>query len=309
MERASLLSWLDELGVPHEVSIRELIARYGVARSRYYDWDVIEVAAALPLVPHQVGPLDFMTGIGAGPPDLLSPPTFQACARVDADARENHAAALEVLSARFGAPRDAGARNTIAHVWDFDTGSIGIRVFPPELQPRVPFRNPSHERHPELATMCSLEVRPGHVVATSEEELMWMREAVPLLPESVRAIALPGADILRGSVRRVPGDLRREDVFVGLSLDGAAIVGMEGALGFIVARRDLRSLRLTRLAPARGPGGARLELAYADAHASRRALRRRTIAETDARDGLDDIARAIEARLEARLELEDALDD
>jgi hypothetical protein len=308
MERASLLGWLDELAVPHDVSIHDLIARHGRTRSRWYDWDVVEIAGALPLVPHQVGPLDFTTGIGDGPPDLLSPPTFHAYARVGGDAHENHAAALAVLSARFGAPRDASASNTIAHAWDFDTGSLGIRVFPPERQPRG-LRNPSHERHPELVSMCSLEVRPGHVIAMSEEERTWMREAVPLLPERVRAIALPGGDLLRGSVRRVPADLRREEGLVGISRDGAAIVGIEGALGFIVARRDLRSVRLTRLARARGPGGARLELAYADAYASRRTLRRRTIASSDLPDGLDEIARAIEARLGTRLEVEDAVDD
>jgi hypothetical protein len=308
MERASLLGWLDELGVPHDVSIRDSIARHGRRRSRYYDWDVVEIAGALPLVPHQVGPLELTTGVGDDPPDLLSPSTFHGYARVGADAHENHAAALAALSARFGAPRDASVSNTIAHAWDFDTGSIGIRVFPPALQPRG-LRNPSHVRHPELVTMCSLEVRPGHVVATSEEEGTWMREAVPLLPESVRAIAGPGSDILRGSVRRVPGDLRREGGFVGISRDGAAIVGIEGALGFIIARRDLRSLRLTRLAPARGSGGASLVLAYADAHASRGTLRWRTIASSDSSDALDELARAIAARLEARLEFEDAVDD
>ena len=308
MERASLLEWLEELEVPHGVSIRDLIARHGITRSRYYDWNVVEITTARPLVPHQVGPLSFATGLGDGAADLLPPPDLHAYARVGTDARENHAAALATLSARLGEPRDTSARNTIQHTWDFDTGSVEIRVFPPDLQPRH-YRNPSHERHPELVTMCSLTVRPGHIVETSEEERAWMREARPLLAERIRAHAQPSLGILGGSARRVPEELRRDGALVGLSRDGVAIVGIEGALGFIVPRADLQSVRLIRLHPARGRGGARLELAYADAHASDRTLRRRTIASSDASDGLDASASAIAARLEARLEIVDALDD
>ena len=308
MERASLLEWLDELGVPHRVSIHDLIARHGVTRSRYFDWKVVEITTARPLVPHQVGPLGFATGLGAGAADLLPPPDFHAYARVGTDARENHAAALASLSARLGPPRDTSASNTIQHTWDFDTGSVEIRVFPPDLQPRH-YRNPSYERHPELATMCSLTVRPGHIVETSEEERAWMREAVPLLPEHVRAHARPALGGLGSSVRRVPADLRREGALVGLSRDGAAIVGIDGELGFVVARADLHNLRLIRLHPARGRGGAQLQLAYADAHASDRALRRRTIASSSALDGLDASASASAARLGVLLDVEDALDD
>jgi hypothetical protein len=94
MNRTDLLALLAELGIPHDLSIRELEARYGVRKSTYYDWPVIRISDARPLVPGQVEAPDFQPRLQ---PDLLPPPDFFALVSVHTDARMNHAATLASL--------------------------------------------------------------------------------------------------------------------------------------------------------------------------------------------------------------------
>jgi hypothetical protein len=126
-DRAALLFHLEYLGIPHAATIRELIARYGVRRSRYFDWHEVRIDGARPLVAHQVDPFCFSlaTGIEA---DLLPPSAFHAYASVGSDARENHAATLAVLSPLLGAPRETSASNTIAPSGRSTRRDRGLRV-------------------------------------------------------------------------------------------------------------------------------------------------------------------------------------
>jgi hypothetical protein len=88
MNRNDFLTHLTELGIPHDESLRECEARYGVRNSTYYDWPVIRISDARMMVPGQVEPPAFQPRLQ---PDLLPRPHFDAFVSRDTDTRGNHA--------------------------------------------------------------------------------------------------------------------------------------------------------------------------------------------------------------------------
>jgi hypothetical protein len=300
-DRSALLSHLDALGVPHAASIRELMERYGTEMDLYRR-PMVHLHGARPLVPHQWGPMQTSP---ERTPDQLPPPLFHAYARVGEDARENHAATLAALVPLLGEPRERSVTNTVEHAWRFDTAELAIRIFPPELQDGRLW-NPAHARIQELRTMCFIALRPGHYPLLSRLEREWMRSVEPL---GSAYIADPPPDALLGSARRVPEDLRRDEPIVGISRDAGAIVGIGPRVGFVVEASRFRALVLQRIAPARGPGGASLDLVYADPFAFGEPPRRRTLATSAAIDGLDELARSLSTRFSIQLDTEHGMDD
>ncbi len=305
-DRAALLAHLDALFIPHASPIRRLAKRFGALRPGRYGWPEVHLDGARPLVPSQDGPLSFRP---EPLPDRLPPPALYGHARTGDYARANHDAALGALEASFGPARETSATNTIEHAWSLDGGAeLVIRTFPPELQD-ARFRNPAFERDPRLSTGCHITVRAGHVPPLRAEEHAWMRQLEPIATEPSARAVVALSDVLIGTTRRLPEELRRAEPCVGPSSDRAAIVGLHEASGFVIEARDLLGLHLTRLEPARGPGGASLTLRSADPFASDRAPRSRTIFTSARPDGLDRTARALENALGVTLHVESALDD
>jgi hypothetical protein len=111
-------------------------------------------------------------------------------------------------------------------------------------------------------------------------------------------------EMLRGSARWLP----IENV-AAIGIDDAYVLGTKGRLAFVVPRADVRSVTLTRYAPARGPGGSQLAITFEDAWSSRRERRTRTLLESDRMADLDATATALAERLAVALAIEDALDE
>jgi hypothetical protein len=311
MNRADLLAHLADLGIPHDLSLRDLVARYGVVRSTFYDWDVVRIADARAIVPGQVEPPDFQPRLQ---PDLLPAPDISALVSAHPDERESHARTLAYLVERFGAATETSTSNTVSHTWIFDTASISLTTWPRELEAGVRVTNRAHERHPELARFSHLRVVVGHVVPLGEREKAWLTRASPLAPEGAAAFE-PWMDVsrfsspLRGCFRRLPDELSRRRRFWGIGSDAAAIVGMNGLDAFVLPADDLIDLELVRLSPARGPGGSKLIARYRDPFTSRDAERSKAIAEGPLPTSLDAAAHTVAQCLDKALRVTEWPDD
>jgi hypothetical protein len=309
MNRNDFLTHLTELGIPHDVSLRECEARYGVRSSTYYDWPVIRISDARMMVPGQVEPPDFQPRLQ---PDLLPPPHFDAFVSRDTDTRRNHALTLEHLTTQLGTPADIATSNTLGHRWTLDTAFVSILSWPTDLQGDMLSSNPSHEQHPEMNAFVHLTFGAGHVVPLSARERGWMTGARPL-PPGGRLVSRqwdidPVDSPLRGSLRRLPPELHSSSAFAGLSADSAALVAMDGDYGFVLAKEIVAGIDLAR-STVRGRTSARLSVRYNDPFTSTKIERSRDILAGESLMSLDEAAAALAhwAEIEATVS-EDAYD-
>ena len=293
MNRNDFLTHLTELRIPHDLALRECEARYGVHNSTYYDWPVIQIFDARMMVPGQVEPPDFQPRMQ---PDLLPPPHFDALVSANTDARRNHAAALEHLAKLLGTPTDIAASNTLGHRWTMDTAFVSILSWPTDLQGYMLNSNPAEERSPEMRAFVHLRFGAGHVVPLSDRERDWMTGAHPL-PTGGRLVLRqweidPVDSPLRGCLRRLPPELSSSQAFAGLSGDSAALVGMDGRYGFVLAKEAVTSVDLARSVE-RGRASARLSVRYRDFFTSTKLERSRDILMGDSLSSLDDVAESL----------------
>lgn len=310
MDRTDFLAHLAELGIPHDLTIHELEVRYGVQKATYYDWPVIRISDARPMVPGQVEPPEFQPRLQ---PDLLPPPDFSAVVSAATDARTNHALTLGYLTARLGRPTETSTSNTIGHRWSFDTAFVSLLAWPPELQTGMP-SNPTHDRHPEMNAFCHLKFAAGHVVPLGAHEREWMTGALALPPGGTGVFGeYPGQDplssLLRGSFRRLPADSATRRAFVGLSADTAALVGMDGDTGFVLPQEAVLGLDLLRIASVRGGPGSRLWVRYRDPFTSKGAERSKEIFVGAQRTSLDEVTRAVARWAEVQTRESEGRDD
>jgi hypothetical protein len=306
--RDSLLAHLDEIALPHATPLGALLAQHGVTRSRWYDWNVLRIETAQPFVD---GQCDAFERNALGPPfapDLLPPASFSTFVSTTNDARASHALALAQLEMRFGPATDRATSNTLGHEWRLETARISITSWPPDLE-RFPMKNPAHERHPELRTFTHLTIATGHVVPLHDPEKRALEALRPLLSGPRTRVPAPSleGEMLLGSARWLPAELARESPVVGI--DDAYVLGVGGRVAFVVARTEVRRLRVVRAAPARGPGWSSIELLYADVFSSRRQERTRTLLRGDRASDLDRDAEALSTRLAVPLDEENGLDD
>jgi hypothetical protein len=318
--RTQFLAWLDDLGIPHSVALRDLEARYGLSQSTYYDWLVLHISDAHPLVLGQVEPPDVLPN---KQPELLPPPYFSALVSTDPDARTNHAQALAALTRQLGVPRDVSTSNTLGQQWTFDTAFLSLVAWPPELPPNASLENAAHARHPEMKAFAHLTFAAGHLVPLSDQEKQWMATALPLAPAGSDATGLcPDlssdgwsgglgvlASPLRGSFRRLPPELATRHRFVGASADSAALVCMNGESAFLVPREHIVGIDLARIAPARGPGGSTLAVRFRDPFSSPAVERSQNIFAGASPASLDETARAVARWAERQVRTSDDGDD
>jgi hypothetical protein len=306
MDRADFLALLTERGIPHDASVRDLLARHGGSRATYYDWDVVRLHDARPLVEGQVEPPDFIPRLL---PDLLPPPQLSAFVALDPDARTNHARAVEILTRRLGEPVEASTSNTLGHRWAFGTAVLSIVSWPPELPPNASLTNPAWERHPEMRAFAFLGFGAGHLVPLDDRESQWIASARPLeLAADVIVVSPPSlsSDAWRGdsSFRRLPPSVATRESFVGWSRDSEAFVGTGGESAFVVRREDLVGFDLNRSSGARS-AAATLALRYRDPCSSSRLERTKYVLTGRQTASLDTLAQLVADRAERPLEIFD----
>ena len=263
--QSAFLAFLDDLGLPHRPSIRDLRARYGVRPSKYYGWDIIEIADAKAISQGQVGGFYFNANED---PDLLPPIALTTFIARDAEVGANHRKVLETFSAILGAPEDRSVSNTTAHIWRFGAAAMAITSWPSELNRR--FTNPAVARHPELADFCHLRLTNGYRPPLTAEEEGWLREASPFanLGERVGLTIGPfdplwnGAN--RGLYRWLPSAPGGRESALARSSDGKGLIGIGETEALVLQRADIRAVCLSHILPARGAGGSALSIEYAD---------------------------------------------
>jgi hypothetical protein len=291
------LAFLDRLALPHRASISALTARYGLRRSSYYGWDVVEAGDVKPIVHGQVGALYFNSN---NDPDLLPPISFSGFIAVDPDARDNHRKTLDAFSALFGeAPQDKSASNTLGHIWRFGEAALEIVSWPPELNRR--HVNPAVARHPELANFCHIRLTTGDLPPLTPEEAAWLADITPFANQGPDAAPQPRrSDPLwngagRGLYRRLPPARRGRGEAIGKSRDGQALIGVDETEAFVLARADISAIQALHILPARGPGGLALFVDYADRFSSDRRGRNLRAFVASHADRLDRLADEIAA--------------
>jgi hypothetical protein len=294
--QSAFLSFLDDLALPHRASIRDLRARYGVRPSRYYGWDIVEIADAKAISPGQVGGFYFNAN---GDPDLLPPISFSGLIARDAEVYANHRKVLEAFSAMLGEAEDRSVSNTIAHIWRFEAAAMAITSWPSELNRRL--TNPAIARNPELADFCHLRLTNGYRPPLTRQEESWLREASPFanLGQGVRLEIEPFDPPWNGTNRGLyrwlpsaPGG--RESALAG-SNDGEGLVGIGQAEALVLPRADIRAICLSHILPARAPGGSALAIEYADRFSTDRRSRTLRICTGSKIHDLDALAAEIAA--------------
>jgi hypothetical protein len=303
------LQFLSNLNIPHMDSISDLKSRFGVRKSRFYGFqDVVVIEDSIPIVPQQVLPFEFSS---LGDPDLLPPAEFSTLLGGSTDARDNHRRAVEDFSRSFGNPtKNDSKSNTIGDTWLFGPSSLRIITWPPELNKRSV--NPSHEKHPELRTLCHLIVANGYRPQLSDREATWIRLAIPFVSNRIQALHF-GDSIFQGShkgiYRWLPANMQSGSAIVGRTPDLEAFIGIHGDTAIVVPKGSIKSFHLDRVLPARGPGGALLYLEYVDAFSSINRQRRIQIISGAEPRSLDEVAESITKLFGAELSIGEHLDD
>jgi hypothetical protein len=273
--QSAFLAFLDDLGLSHRASIGDLRARYGVRPSKYYGWDIIEIADAKAISQGQVGGFYFNVNED---PDRLPPISLTTFIVRDAEVRTNHRKVLETFSPLLGAPEDRSVSNTIAHIWRFEKAAMAITSWPSDLNRR--FTNPAVARNPELADFCHLRLTNGYRPPLTRQEEGWLLEATPFanLGQGVRIEIEPfdplwnGAN--RGVYRWLPAALGGRESALASSHDGEGLVGIGQTEALVLQRADIRTVCLSHILPARAPGGSALAIEYADSFSTDRRSRR-----------------------------------
>jgi hypothetical protein len=303
------LQFLCNLGIPHMDSICDLKSKFGVSKSRFYEFlDVVVIKDSLPIVPQQVMPFEFSS---LGDPDLLPPAEFSTLLGGSPDARDNHRRAVEDISRLFGKPpRNDSSSNTIGDTWLFGPSSLRIITWPPELNKRSV--DPSHEKHPELRTFCSLSVANGYMQTLSEREAEWIRMTIPFVSNQIQALHFSDP-IFQGShkgiYRRLPANMQSQYAIVGRTPDLEAFIGLDEDTAIVVARGSITSFHLDRVLPARGSGGAHLDLEYVDTLSSIKKQRKIQIIRGAEPRSLDAMSESIAKLFGVDLIIREHLDD
>jgi hypothetical protein len=294
--QSAFLAFLDDLALPHRADIRDLRARYGVRPSRYYGWDIVEIADAKAISQGQVGGFYFNVN---GDPDLLPPISLTTFIARDAEVYANHRKVLETFSALLGAPEGRSVSNTIAHIWRFEAAAMAITSWPAELNRK--FTNPAIARNPELADFCHLRLTNGYRPPLTRQEEGWLREAAPFANsgQGVRVETEPfdplwnGAN--RGVYRWLPSALCGRQSALTRSVDGKGLVSTGQTEALVLSRADIRALHLSHILPARAPGGSALAIEYADRFSNGRRSRTLRICTGSKIHDLDALAAEIAA--------------
>lgn len=253
---------LDAAGIPWRIPRSELAARYGVRRHAAYDWDVIEIDTAPPIVDGLLWPLSAQV-LPLFP--LHLPATqFTGLVHVGDDALENFRAAGKHFASTLGPGETHPSANSIEHCWSQGAARLRLTVWPPAMQ-QWTFKNPAHERDPRLKTSCHLAIDTGFRSAVTLAEQAWL--------ETFKAVArVETAGMAEATARKSPAsqaelEYVREPPIGAAPLFGAVGVSAErsalifyGAQLYVIGIEDVVRFHVARTLPAKGPDGSRLEV-------------------------------------------------
>ncbi|MES2033359.1 MAG: hypothetical protein V4466_04220 [Pseudomonadota bacterium] len=276
---------LDSVGLPWRQPRAALIFDYGIQRHPAYDWDVIEMPTRPPLVEGLLWPISAQAMRDLSP---LMPATYLSGVVwfVD-DVEANIRRAARQLEGALGAAKIARRYNTLHCEWRAGAASLGLTVWPPENQGEWASSNPSHERDPRLRTGCHINIETGLVSALTGPELDWLRgwEAVATLsaPSGWPNAAVPESQL--PFVREPPAGVDIPDDTIGRSADGEGLILQRRWL-YVIPVVDILRFEVTRMTPAKGPGGSYLTIVCAVAGAGDVNL---TAAEAPGPDDLNDL--------------------
>jgi len=248
-------------GIPWRVSRAQLAALYGVRRHPAYDWDVIEIDSAPPIIDGLLWPLSAQA-LPQFPPHL--PATqFTGLVRVADDAVENFRFAVQRFTLGLGPGETHAGANSIELCWSCAAARLRLVVWPPAMQ-QWTFTNPAQDRDPRLKTACHLLIDTGFRPPVTQTERGWLASFQSVAPiETTRmsgaAHPSPAAQEELEYVREPPAEAGPLFGSVGLSADRMALI-FYGAQLYLIAVEDIVGFHVARALPAKGPGGARLEV-------------------------------------------------
>ena len=251
---------LDAAGIPWRVPRAELAARYGVRRHAAYDWDVIEIDTAPPIVDRLLWPLSAQVTPQFAP--HMPATQLTGLVRVADDALENFRFAVRHFMPSLGPAATSSSANTIELCWHHEAARLRLVVWPPAMQ-RWAFANPAHERDPRLKTACLLSIETGFRPAATEVECGWLATFEAVAPIETGRMSdgavrqTPAAERELEYVRKPPAEAAPLFGSVGFSADRTALI-FYGAQLYLIALEDVVSFRVERMLPAKGPGGSRL---------------------------------------------------
>jgi hypothetical protein len=281
---------LNELHVPWRLPRAALAERYGIRQHPAYQWDVIAIETAPPILQGLMWPLDVQVRPQFSP--AMPATHFSAIARIGEDAHENLRHCAAELAPKLGEPEIVDSANTQGKCWMFGAASLRLTVWPPELQ-RWPTTNPSHEREPRLKTACHLSIDTGWRKSVSPEEVTQLASFVRLGRTKLwdRRITATSADAAAAEQSEL--EFVREPIAafahlfgaVGHSADRTMLIFWHRQL-YLVPMVDIIRFHVDRLVPAKGPGGAKL---YVECRTNYEGLasKRLPIAEADGTDDLN----------------------
>lgn len=172
------------------------------------------------------------------------------------DARDNLAWAVQQLApvlGKSGITRPTA--NTLQVEWRNGYASVVLHAFPPDLQ-GFTLTNPAHQRDPRLVTACSIEVLTGWRLPLSAQEAQWLANSIPLAETGLAQpggafhyFAEPMLEYMRAGA--LPSGT------INLAGEGEALLVQVEEL-FVLPQSVITGFSLSRLLPAKGPGGSSL---------------------------------------------------
>jgi hypothetical protein len=129
---------------------------------------------------------------------------------------------------------------------------------------RWAFRNPAHDRDPRLKTACHLSIDSGFRPPVTQAERAWLASFEPVAAIGGRrmpatAQPCPAAQEELEYVREAPAEAAPLFGSVGLPADRKALI-FYGAQLYLTTVEDILGFHVARALPAKGPGGARLDV-------------------------------------------------
>lgn len=287
--RNALHDHLTSIGLPWTAPFSQLVARYGVRRHPAYEWDVVEVPTARPLIDGLLWPLSVR--LSRFTPMSVPPTYYCGVSCPTDDARTNLSMAVARLAGPLGPGTAAVFANAICRRWACGDASIELHVYPPELQsPHVV--NPAHARDWRLGIGCHIAIQTGYRLPLGDGERAMLATARPIvrLPDATTTENAPGQfappEQDMPYIRQPDEDYERIRGWIAASSDGTNLIAFADNL-YMVALDDVLEFDVTRTRKAKGPGGSRLVVRCRGAGGHATAV---TIATRPGPDDLSDVA-------------------
>ena len=288
---------LDAIGLPWWSPRAALEDRFGVTVHPAYQWEVIDITTARPIVDGLLWPLSTQVSPMFSP--HLPATEFSGVVWFGDDARQNLERAHAQLTAALGPTRIEQRYNTVRADWRAGAASVSLMVWPPALQ-SFKGSNPAQDRDPRLVAGCHIGVETGWRPALSGRERAWLASFVPIAdvqaqysPEPAHPADTAATQSELEFVRTPDLDLTPLLGKVGHSADGEALIFCHRQL-YVVPMSEVAGFRVERMLPAKGSGGSWLEVAcrtdYGDGE-----TKTLTVSAAPGADDLNDLAARVAA--------------